>query len=167
MIGSVIGQESEQIGYFRIVGGMNPSALPFLTGGAGAFAYSYLQQNVIVPGSCPNAKDINVPILDPLMVETSMIKPADQMITFSYMGAAPTADMRLTYVNQQNKPIVTEIMNAKTANGKTTFQANFPYTENLLNSLTIAAVTKSAGPFSSVADVANAAMYGPGLIEVM
>ncbi|CAK3916270.1 Hypothetical predicted protein [Lecanosticta acicola] len=167
LIGSVIGQESEQIGYFRVVGGLNPSALPFLTGSSGVFAFSYLNQNIIVPGSCGNLNAIPVPILPALTVETAMIKPADQAITFSYTGSAPTSDMRLVYINQQNTPIVVPISNAQTSGGKTTFQANFPYSANLLNSLTIAAVTKSAGPFSSISAVADAAMYGPGLIEVM
>lgn len=37
IIGSVIGQEGEQDGYYRSVGKKVPSALPFLTGGAGKF----------------------------------------------------------------------------------------------------------------------------------
>ena len=35
-----------------------------------------------------------------------------------------------------------------------------------MNGLTIAAVTNSSGPFMTVDEVANAALFGPGVIEI-
>jgi hypothetical protein len=45
-----------------------------------------------------------------------------------------------------------------------TFQADFPFTNNNLFGLTIAAVTNSSGPFITANDVANKTLFGPGLI---
>lgn len=170
LVGSIIGQEGEQDGYYRSLVGKIPSALPFLTRSSGAFAYSALNQLFVVPGSCPNAaQNIKIPIFKPLTVVTNggNLSPCDQQVTFSYKGQGEDpSTLSLVYINQQNSPVVEKLQNIQTKNGVTTFTATFPYTANLMNGLTIAALTKSAGPFTSVDAVAAATMYGPGLIEI-
>jgi hypothetical protein len=70
------------------------------------------------------------------------------------------------YINQQNAPIVESLLDVQVSGGDATFTAAFPYNLNEMNGLTIAVLTKSAGPFSSVDAVANATIYGPAVIEI-
>ncbi|KAI5362653.1 hypothetical protein Slin14017_G063340 [Septoria linicola] len=168
LIGSVIGQEGEQNGYYRATGRKIPSALPFLTGGAGAFAFSALNQLFVVPGTCGNLQDINIPILKPLTVVTPPMA-ADSDVTYSYPIDPSITDpsgLRLVLINQQNAPIVQELQNVKVEGQTVTFTAPFPYTNATLNGLTIAAVTNGKTSFATPDEVANAAVWGPGLIEV-
>jgi hypothetical protein len=44
--------------------------------------------------------------------------------------------------------------------------ATFPYTENLMNGLTITALVNGTGPFSGVDQVASATVAGPGLVSI-
>ena len=46
------------------------------------------------------------------------------------------------------------------------FTANFPYDENVMNGLTIAAVVTSVAHYSDADAVAAATVFGPGLIEI-
>ncbi|KIW13205.1 hypothetical protein PV08_08392 [Exophiala spinifera] len=169
VIGSVIGQEGEQNGFFRLFGGLIPSELPFLTRSTREFAFSVLNQAVVVPGTCPNENLIDLPIFLPLTVNTSPIQPKDQTLSFSVPvdKSSPPSGLSLVYINSQNVPIVEKIQNAQVADGVATFDAFFPYSENLLNGLTIAALTSSAGPFTSAEDVAKVTIAGPGLIEIL
>jgi len=166
----VIGQEGEQNGFYRSFLGKIPSALPFLTASNRDFAFSALNQNFIVPGSCPfPLSDIGLQIFSPLTVNTSPIQPQDQTISFTFDSTnynGQVSGLSLVYINQQNLPIVKTLQNVQTSSGKTTFRAFFPFTEFKMNGLTICAVTNSAGPFTSVDDVAQATIAGPGLIEI-
>ncbi|KAF7187529.1 hypothetical protein HII31_11153 [Pseudocercospora fuligena] len=167
LLGSVIGQEGEQNGFYRNLGGKIPSQLPFLTRSAGPFAFSALNQMVIVPGSCPNSNVIPLPIFGALSVDTQNIQAKDQTLSFSFKanGTAPH-NFSLVYINQQNLPVVEQPKNIKVSGGKVSFQADFPFSANLMNGLTISAVTKSAGPFADADAVAADTLSGPGLIEI-
>jgi len=166
----VIGQEGEQNGFYRSLLGKIPSALPFLTASSRDFAFSALNQNFIVPGSCPNSNTINLHVFAPLTVNTQNIQPVDQTLSFTFdvseCGVNGVNGLSLVYINQQNVPIVEPLLHATTSGNKVTFQATFPFTENELNGLTIAAVVNGSGPFASVDAVANATIAGPGLIEI-
>lgn len=170
LVSSIVGQEGEQDGFYRAVGNKIPSALPFLTTAAGPFAFSALNQLFVVKGSCPNINTIDVPVFGALSVMPAAPAPKDQMLTFSFMNDGKydgnCEDLSLVYINQQNMPIVESVQNVKTDGKMVSFMANFPYTENLLNGLTIAAVTKSKGPFMSADQVAADTLFGPGLIEI-
>lgn len=168
LIGSVIGQEGEQNGYYRATGKKIPSALPFLTGGSGAFAFSALNQLFVVPGTCGNLDDIKIPILRPLTVVTPPAA-SDSDVTYSYPVDPSITDpsgLRLVLINQQNAPIVQELQNIKLEGNTVTFTSPFPYTNATLNGLTIAAVTNGKTSFASPDEVAAAAVWGPALIEV-
>lgn len=170
LIGSVIGQEGEQTGFFRLFEDLIPSELPFLTQAAGIFAYSALNQNVVVPNSCPSIDNSSIPL--PILGKLTVDTPVDNTTTkieFSFNSNGKQYDssnLHLVYVNQQNAPIVEPISNLKDDHNTVTFTAPFPYSQNLLNGLTIAAVTNSAGPFANASAVAAASLFGPGLIEV-
>lgn len=77
-----------------------------------------------------------------------------------------TKDMRLTYLNGQNQPIVKGFENVKMEGDKVFFEAPFPYDDFLMNGLTIAAVTMGADEFADADKVAEATVFGPGLIEI-
>ena len=174
-IGSVIGQEGEQNGYFRSLLGKIPSALPFLTRSAAQFAFSAINQDFVVPGTCPNVNTINIPIFGVLTLDSwgaPVVQPATQTLKFTLTASSSTppatdyANWSLVYINQQNVPVVEKIINP-TVNGNTlTFEALFPFDQFEMNGLTIAAVTANAGPFANADAVAAAAAFGPALIEV-
>lgn len=182
LVGSVIGQEGEQNGFYRLLSPQQkiPSALPFLTRSAAPFALSALLQNFVVPGSCPNLELLTnaIPVfetLTPLNVGNLTLK--DQTLTFT-LSAAPNAtvslpssltsdDFSITYINQQNVPVTVPISNIKASEKeKITFDALFPGQTNFLNGLTISALTKGKGPFKAIEDVVKATVAGPGLIEI-
>jgi len=122
----------------------------------------------VVNGSCPNSETINLPVFLPLAVETTPVQPKDQLLTFSVNvdKPSPPTGLSIVLINGQNVPIIEEVQNAVVQDGVATFQANFPYTEFVMDGLTIAALTKSAGPFADAGAVANVTIAGPGLIEV-
>jgi hypothetical protein len=170
-IGSVIGQEGEQNGYYRTLLNKIPSALPFLTTSTREFAFSALNQNFVVPGSCPNIGEISLPVFGPLTVVTSNISPSTQNVQFSFTAtasanAASAAGLSVVYINQQNLPVVEPLLNPTQTGNTVSFSAAFPYAQFEMNGLTIAAVVKGSGPFANADAVAQATVYGPGLIEI-
>lgn len=167
-VGSVIGQEGEQNGYFRTLLDKIPSALPFLTTSTREFAFSALNQNFIVPGSCPNIGEISLPIFAPLTVVTSNIQAKTQNLQFQFTttSAANYAGLSLVYINQQNLPVVEPLLSPTQSGNTISFSAAFPYDQFEMNGLTIAAVVQGSGPFASADAVAQATVAGPGLIEI-
>jgi hypothetical protein len=168
LIGSVIGQEGEQNGYYRSLLDLIPSELPFLTRSAAPFAFSVLNQAVVVPGSCPNSNIIDLPIFGALTVDTpAPIQGKNQELEFSFTNnGTDTSSISLVYINQQNLPIVEKVTDVRTKGDTVTFKAFLPFNKFIMNGLTIAAVTNSAGPFASADEVAAATLFGPGLIEI-
>ncbi|KAF2216940.1 hypothetical protein CERZMDRAFT_108824 [Cercospora zeae-maydis SCOH1-5] len=179
LITSIIGQEGEQNGFYRVLGKKIPSALPFLTGSSGIFAFSALNQIFVVPGTCGNLDAIKIPILLPLtVVNPPKAKDSNVRFMFPLHADVSTVDvskvvkdgdysgLKLVLVNQQNKPIVQDLKDVKVKNGVVSFKAAFPFTENELNGLTIAAVTAGKSDFANPDEVAAASIAGPGLIEV-
>ncbi|ETS86278.1 hypothetical protein PFICI_00106 [Pestalotiopsis fici W106-1] len=169
LVGSVIGQEGEQNGFYRSIGQPSrvPSSQPFLTASAGIFALSTLHQMVVVPGSCPDT--IPIPVLDALNVDTDKISPQTAEIQFSFHTndtKLDTDNLSLVYINGQNLPLVEKLSNVNNHNGMVQFSAPFPYQHYQMDGLTLAAVTKSSGPFANASDVAGHALFGPGIIEV-
>ena len=170
-IASVIGQEGEQNGFYRLLQNKVPSALPFLTTSARAFAFSAYNQMFVVKGSCPNIDIIDLPIFGVLKVLTENPQPTDQNLQFSFSISSPSlangsSTLSLVYINQQNLPVVEVLQNVRYDGSDIFFEAFFPYTQFEMNGLTIAAVTNSSGPFATADDVASATLFGPGLIEI-
>lgn len=180
-VSSVIGQEGEQDGFYRILQkGANKFAnqLPFLTTSARNFAFTAILEN-IVPGSCGDKemKQLNDDLhaFIPLKVETSPIAAQDQELEFSFSLMTPGSeryrqanvvkDLSLIYINQQNKPISEKITDVHVGEEKITFKAWFPFNENTMNGLTIAAVA-NGNNFSSADEVAMHTLIAPGLIEI-
>jgi hypothetical protein len=177
-VGSVIGQEGEQNGFYRQLLDKVPSALPFLTASTREFAFSALQ-GFVVPNSCGNLDAIDLQIFNPLSVDTRNIAPCSQTLEFSFEAKNPQpswnsdySGLSLVYINQQNLPVVEKIQNARKDNNNiVTFQALFPFDDATRgavfgNGLTIAAVTNSSGPFATADLVAKSTVFGPGLIEI-
>ncbi|KAH7389749.1 hypothetical protein BKA66DRAFT_440030 [Pyrenochaeta sp. MPI-SDFR-AT-0127] len=168
-VSSVIGNEAEQEGFFRLVQKKRPSAQPFLTTATRDFAFTALQ-SFFIPGSCPNINTIPLKTFYPLTVESSHIPAATQSIKFSFakanVGLFQIDQLRLVYINGLNVPIVKHLDNVQHDGEKVVFEAAFPYDEFLLNGLTIAAVTVGADHFDDADAVAKATVFGPGLIEI-
>lgn len=184
-VGSVIGQEGEQNGFYRQILNKVPSQLPFLTGGARDFAFSAILQGFVVPGSCPSQsllqKGVNggaglteFGILNVLTKDLSLedviadfsIQTLDTANTKTYYDEHKGEKLFVTYINQQNVPVSVPVKDLSFSGNAIDFKASFPGKSNDLNGLTIAAVTTSSGPFASPDDVAAATVFGPGLIEI-
>jgi hypothetical protein len=76
------------------------------------------------------------------------------------------SQLNLVYISQQNTPIVEKLQNVKISGTVLSFDAYFPFDDNLLNGLTLAAVTQGGSSFSDANAVANKTLFGPALIEV-
>jgi hypothetical protein len=177
-IASVVGQEGEQNGFYRSQLKKIPSALPFLTASTRDFAFSALNQNFVVPGSCPNFNTINLKVFGTLTVDTTNIQPQNQDIDFSFaipQGGVPQTwgnncdNLELVFINQQNAPIIAQVkdFNVDTHANKVTVTANFPFDAATFgNGLTLAAIVLASGDLTTVDGVAAATQFGPGLIEI-
>ena len=160
-VASVIGQEGEQNGFYRLVLGQIPSELPFLTTSDRNFAFTAIQ-SFIVPGSCPNIDEIPLNTFQGL---TALQQPSglfdDQLqFTFNASASGYSGDYWITYINQQNLPVTLPT----TKVNESTVEALFPFTEHQLNGLTIATLTNSSGPFVNASEVASATIFGPAFL---
>ncbi|KAJ5951912.1 uncharacterized protein N7479_010325 [Penicillium vulpinum] len=165
-ISSVIGQEGEQQGWFRVMQGKVRSELPFLTTSDLNFAFTAIQ-NFVVRGTCPNIDSIPLRTFEALDVikaptdETGNIK-----VSFDYSDEIDEGALWIVYINQQNLPIVEPLQVISNEKGTITARALFPYDAHEMNGLTIAAVTATQGPFPNAWSVANATLAGPGLFII-
>ncbi|KAH8728223.1 hypothetical protein GQ44DRAFT_724744 [Phaeosphaeriaceae sp. PMI808] len=168
-VSSVIGNEAEQEGFYRLVQKKRPSSQPFLTSATRDFAFTAIQ-SFTIPGSCPNISSIKLKTFKALAVESTNIKPVTQNIKFSVdkkdVGAYQMDQLRIVYINAQNKPVVKKLDNVQTGGERVAFEGAFPFDEFLMNGLTVAAVTQGKTEFASADEVAGAAVFGPGLIEI-
>lgn len=168
VLGSVLAQEAEQVGFYRFAQKKTPSAAPFLTGGSPSFAFTAIQM-FIVPGSCPQPlSDIKLKTFQALKVVT---KPAPHNLTLEYsiQGQVSSSSNSVVYITGQNVPLTVPISKVTSHKGKTSFEADFPFDSpaRFSNGLTIAALVDTAQKNYATTDaVAAATVYGPGLIEV-
>lgn len=166
LFGSVIAQEAEQNGFYRTVQKKLPSAAPFLTTEGPAFAFTFLQ-GVILPG-CPGVDVVSksVPTFKALTVES---KPVDknETVKYSVEGTVAADQNEIVYLSGQNLPLNVPITNVQCDGQGSTFEAKLPFEEGFAKGLTIAALVSGSGvKFSSIAEVANKTVYGPGIIEI-
>lgn len=165
IVGSIIAQEGEQTGYYRSLQKKVASAAPLLTGSAPQFVYTAMSQ-FIVPDSCPNINVIGLTAFPALTVET-MPKAMNSTQLFSVEGTVSATNATMVYISGQSLPVSVPISNVNTQGGKSYFFAPFPYDEGFARGLTIGALTSGADmKFNSTADVADATMFGPVLIEI-
>lgn len=168
-VSSVLGNEASQEGFFRLVQKKRPTSQAFLTTATRDFAFTAIQ-SFTIPGSCPNIASIPLKTFKPLTVETEKIKAQTQNIKFSISkndaGMFEGKDLKVVFINSQNKPVVKSLDKWDVKEEKVTFEAAFPYDEFLMNGLTIAAVTAGKDEFANAGEVAEAAVFGPGLIEI-
>ena len=178
IVSSVIGQEGEQNGLYRVFLKRVPSESPFLTTVPGPFAWSALQQNFVVPGSCPfDLAKINLPIFPGLFVNggpIAVVQPQDQTLSFSanlenfeaaqgYIGK--TEGLYLTYTTGQQLPITVELQDVKWNGSVITFNAGFPYEEFVMGGFSHAALT-TCGGFKDADSVVASTLAAPGIIQV-
>jgi len=166
LIASIIGQEAEQAGGYRMIEGRIPSSAPFLTTSTGEFAFNAIAQNFIVPGSCDSVfETIGVPMLDTLVIN-GMPGDTNQTVTFTTSCTHTTegADF-LAYISGQNSPVIVPISNVQVNGDMATFEASLPFANGFAKGLTIAALVNTTD-LATAADVTAVAFAGPGLIQV-
>lgn len=176
-VASVIGQEGEQNGWFRTYLGLKPSEKPFLTTSVAAFAFSKLQGFV---DSCPfDVSQINIPIFPALSVLSGSggleVEARDQTLAFEadltgvegaekYIGGKGDG-LFVTYLTGQNLPVSQPLTSVSWDGKKIKLEAAFPFSANVMEGLSVAALT-TKGDFSSADDVVAATLAAPGLIQV-
>lgn len=166
LLGSIIAQEAEQVGWFRILQEKFPSAAPFLTPTTPEFALSAIKM-FFAPNTCPpvyNSIQSKVKSFPPLSV-AKMPTAKDQSVSYSITGAFP-AGGAIAYISGQNSPVTVAAKNVQSQAGKTTFTADFP-SSTFADGLTVAAVVNQNKKFSNASEVAMNTLFGPGLIEYM
>ncbi|CAK7266470.1 hypothetical protein SEPCBS119000_002039 [Sporothrix epigloea] len=177
-VGSVIGQEGEQNGYFRNLLNLKPSEKPFLTTSIAEFAFSALQDFVV---SCPFdiASTIPIPIHPTINVLNGTYAAIrNESLTFTtdltnvtaaqpFIGnsSAVTKGLYMTYFTGQDAPVSVPVANASFSGNVLTFSAMFPYHEFVMDGLTLGALTTS-GNLSSPAAVGAATLAAPALINI-
>jgi hypothetical protein len=164
-VAATIGQEGEQEGWFRLLQGKIPNELPFLSTSVRDLAFTAIQ-GFTVPGSCPGLDKIKLRTFQPL----GLVKPPGAQsgpIQFTFkQDCNLNSDLWATYINQQNLPIVEKVKVIGVKDQTVTVEANFPYTENLMNGLTLALLTTSAGPFANARAAVDKTAIGPAIIIV-
>lgn len=176
-VASVIGQEGEQNGWYRTYLGLKPSEKPFLTTSVASFAFSALQGFV---DSCPfDVTQIDLPIFPALSVVSGSggldVEAKDQSLAFEadlssvegaekYIGGKVDG-LFITYLTGQNLPVSEPVTNVSWDGKKIKFEASFPFSANVMEGLSIAALTTKAD-FATPDDVPTATLAAPGLIQV-
>jgi hypothetical protein len=168
-VAATIGNEAEQEALFRLLNHQIPNELPFLTNSVRDFAFNALNQNFIVPGSCPNLDQIEVlksiHIMKPLTVVKSF-DPAvgDEVVELSFplSSSDRPENYVAAYINQQNVPFTLPFTVLKTENGNIWVQAPFPFREHEMNGLTMLAIVPAsvASTLTSNQAVANSTLAG-------
>lgn len=172
LIASVIGQEGAQKGWFRSVAKHVPSETPFLTTATGAFAFTVIQNFF---SGCPSLGEIKLRTYAAVKVAqapSNKYTPGrNTSVIFQVppkRDDKPAREYYATYINQQNLPITVPLkVHASlphTPDHWLTLEGPFPYSDKLLNGLTIAAIGCIPGPFKDIHDVANSVYWAPGLI---
>lgn len=178
LISSIIGQEGEQNGAYRLYLERIPSESPFLTAVPAPFAFSALQL-FVVPGSCPfPLSNIALPIFPPLSVNggpVALLEPKDQTLSLSadlstseaakaYVGGDGKG-LYATFVTGQQLPASVAVSNVKWEGAVISFEANFPYTELVAHGFSHVSLT-TACDFKSVDAIPDATLAAPGAIQV-
>jgi hypothetical protein len=175
IVSSVIGQEGEQNGAYRLFLREIPSESGFLTNVPPAFAWSALQL-FVVPGSCPfDLAQIALPIFPGLNVNggpIAVLTPNDQTVTFSAdlhgckeAETQQTDGLFVTFVTGQQLPLSVEAKNVKWDGTVVTLEADFPFSALEAQGFSHASLTTS-GNFSDVASIPDATLAAPGVIQV-
>jgi hypothetical protein len=165
-ISSLIGAKGEQQGWFRIMQGKVPSELPYPTTGDVHFSFSAVQ-SFIVPDSCPNIHIFPLEPFEPLhVIRTPGARTGNITVSFVNHQNISDSSLWMTYINQQNLPIVEPLEVITRTGNEVTGEALFPYEAHSMNGLTIAAVTTTDGPFSNSYEVTKVTLAAPGLFVI-
>jgi len=165
LFGSVLAQESEQNGWYRVVQGKIPAPAPFLTTSGASFAFTFLQ-GVIQPG-CAGVELVSksVPTYKSLK-SLGTLSTADVNTKFEAGGPISETEHMVYYLSGQNAPQPANIYAVESGSQSSTFKAMFPFASaGFAKGLTVAAVVKK-GKYTTAAEVAANTIYGPGIIEV-
>jgi hypothetical protein len=163
---SIIGQKGKQAGWYRVQQGKIASETPSPTTNDLSFAFSVARM-FTVRNSCPSVRSIRLNTYYPLTILTPPVNRTQNIL----VGWKPNPAIKepemlwMTYINQLNVPVVVPLR-AVALNEMAIAKASFPYTENLMKGLTMAAVTVDKGPFLNAGAVAEKTVSGPGLIVV-
>lgn len=164
----MLGQEAEQVGFFRYAQRKVPSAAPLLTGGNPSFAFTVLKA-FIVPDSCPvPLSEIKLSTFGRLdIVGGGKAQARDMTLEYEVPGHVDCEHNAVVYLSGALLPVTVRVEEARSADGVTRFKAQFPFEQKgFSRGLTIAAVVNGTGDFATNDAVAAATVFGPALFEI-
>ncbi|CAH0753163.1 unnamed protein product [Bemisia tabaci] len=162
--------EAEQAAFFRQYLGYTPTSTPYLTGATRSMAYSAVQQNYIMPGSCPNSFEIELPIFGVLGIVAfpDMSRKDNQTIQLFVPGHDTNVidGLSICYAYQQNVPPCESLTDAHVDQGYVYFLANYPTALDTfgLKGLVIGVLVNSTDNVTDVDSLDPYILYGPLLI---
>lgn len=186
---SAVENEAEQEGWFHFVRNMRPNEKPFHTMGQRDLAFS-IQQDLIVPGSCPNAFEIPIEIIQPLNaanppaqdteieftidLEDTRHQPLPDFKVQSFTKVSAEAFTKkhsrnnwsglfITYLNGLQKPVSVPIKKPSLSGTTLTFKADFPFSQYTMFGLSVASLTDKANPVDED-DMFAHSVRGPALL---
>lgn len=188
-VAGALSNEGEQDGWFRFILGQRPNQKPFNTISTREYAFSKLQ-DLVVPGSCPNANEIDLPVFQPLNANNPPAKTVDIDFTFSLrpVRAAPGktnsvqsfatsnvndfahkyqnnwSGLTISYLNGQDAPITQKLKSLRIEGDEVTVVAEFPFDEFKMFGLSVAALTVGDN-FANQDEMVKATLFGPALLE--
>ena len=178
LFSSIIGQEGEQNGAYRLYLDRVPSSSPFLTPVPASFAWSALQLFTL-PDSCNySLSKVNLTIFPPLAVNggpIAVLKPKDQVLSLSanltsskmakeYVGKDGKG-LYATFVSGAQLPASVAARNVKWENSTITFEATFPYKKLVAHGFSHVSLTTMSN-ISDVDSVPDYTLAAPGVIQV-
>ncbi|KAL8635709.1 MAG: hypothetical protein Q9226_009325, partial [Calogaya cf. arnoldii] len=184
-LGSILGQEGQQDGYFRSTQQETASAAPFLTGGTASIAYNALIK-LIVEDSCPQPlSDIGLPRWGPtgafnqIYINNGNDRPEESFPLWISAnpevtnGSLPWSTFQfgdpasMIFLSGQNIITVpaTDYRHYG-GNPVDNFRTEFPFDKGFANGLTIAILARGNQSFATANAAAEAAILGPVLIEM-
>ncbi|KAL8750421.1 MAG: hypothetical protein Q9199_007079 [Rusavskia elegans] len=188
-LGSILGQEGQQDGFFRSTQRKTPSAAPFLTLASASIASNILEK-LIVKDSCPQPlSDLGYRTLPSLSIDdeaktapeagwpnwisisprSTKPSPQENRLSFTVVGLPRSAEFNpsITYLSGAGRPYSVTVWEFKRANGSDVahFFADRPLQTPQSNGLTIALFTRGLGPYTTTDAALEVTSAGPVLIE--
>ena len=124
-------------------------------------------QKYFVPDSCPQPlSDVNLTTYPPLDIVNT---PEAKNMTLEFMipGDASPDNNSIVYLYGLKVPVTVPISDITSIDGMSHFTAKFPFDTGFGGGLTVAALVTGHAQYAAKQDVADDAVYGPALIELI
>ena len=163
---AVIGQ---QLGFLRSTLGLSPIQSPFSTPSTAAFTYSYLLSSVDT-ATCPKITSLPLqryPSLEIVNASSVNIQTTSIHIKLDKAPWDASSNYSVVYLNEASSPVAEPAKYISEDDVSVLVEAAFPYTESLLDGVTLVLVTNATlGKYAPVQNATSNAIWAPGFVLV-